>query len=94
MDKRRPQLDSACQIRLRSHSREFSDCSFDGLYGGKTCWGGIPRTGTEGNVFNGGATTSSRKDQRTPRLDSARQIGLRSHHHGILTLVDDGLYGG
>jgi len=46
------------------------------------------------NVFNGGATTGGRMDKRRLRLDSARQIGLRSHPHEILTLVDDGLYGG
>jgi len=34
MDKRRPQLDSARRIGLRSYPHESSDCSFDGLYGG------------------------------------------------------------
>ena len=34
MDKGRPQLDSARRIGLRSYPHEFSDCSFDSLYGG------------------------------------------------------------
>jgi len=48
MDKRRPQLDSAHQIGLMSHPHESSDCSVDGLYGGQSCWGGIPK------IRNGG----------------------------------------
>ena len=47
-----------------------------------------------GNVFNGGAMTGGRIDKWRPRLDSAHQIGLSSGPHTILTLVDDGLYGG
>ena len=46
------------------------------------------------NVFNGGDTTSGRKDKRRAQLDSARRIGLRSHPQEILTVVDDGLSGG
>jgi len=46
------------------------------------------------NVFNGGATTSGRMDKGRPQLDSARQIGLSSHPHEILTLVDHCLSGG
>ena len=46
------------------------------------------------NVFNGGATTGDRVDKRRQRLDSVHQIGLASHLQEILTLVDDGLYGG
>jgi len=57
-------------------------------------WGGIPKIGKGENVFNGGATTGCRMDKRRPRLDSARQRGLMSHPHEILTVVDDGLYGG
>jgi len=46
---------------------------------------------TRENVFNGGATTSGRIDKRRPQLDSARQIGSKSHPHEILTVVGDGL---
>ena len=45
MDKRRPQVDSARQIGLRSQPRESSDCSVDDLYGGQSCQGGIPKIG-------------------------------------------------
>jgi len=51
--------------------------------------GGIPKIGKGENVFNGKATTSGRMDKRRPRLDSPRQIGLSSHPHEILTLVDE-----
>jgi len=43
---------------------------------------------------NGAAPTSGRMDKRRPRLDSARRICLGSTSHEVLTIVDDGLYGG
>jgi len=38
MDKRRPQLDSARRIGLRSYPHESSDCSVDVSTGGEICW--------------------------------------------------------
>jgi len=49
--------------------------------GDKLCWGGILKIGKGENVFNGEATMSGRMDKQRPQLDSARQIGLRSHSH-------------
>jgi len=43
--------------------------------------GRILKIGKRENVSNGGATTSTGVDKRMPGLDSARQIGLRSHPH-------------
>jgi len=51
MDKRRPRMDSACRIGLRSHPHESSDCRVDGLYGGQSCRGGIPKIGKVGECF-------------------------------------------
>jgi len=94
VDKQRPQLDSARRICLGSAPHKSSDCSVDGLYWGKTCWGGIPKIGKWENVFNGGATTSGRMDKRRSQLDSARQIGLRCTSHEVLTVVVDVSTGG
>jgi len=87
MDKWRLQVDSARQIGLKSQPRESSDCSVDGIYGGQSCRGGIPKIEKWENVFNGGATTSSRMDKQRPRLDLAHRIGLRSHLPDLLTVV-------
>jgi len=93
MAKQRPPLDSARRIRPGSAPQESSDCSVDGLYGGQTSWGGIPKIGKWENVFNGGAATSGHMDKRRPPLDSARGIVLGSTSHEVLTVADDGLYG-
>ena len=44
-------MDSACRIGLRSHPHESSDCRVDGLYGGQSCRGGIPKIGKVGECF-------------------------------------------
>jgi len=89
MDKRRPRLDSARRIGLRSYPHESSDCRVDGLYRGQSCRGGIPKIRKWENVFNGGATTSGCIDQWRPQLDSMHQIGLRCLCHEVLTVVVD-----
>ena len=53
LDKRRPQVDSAHRIGLRSQPCESSDCSVDGLYGGQSCRDGILKIRKWENVFNG-----------------------------------------
>jgi len=50
-------------------------------------WGGITKVGKWENVFNGGTTTGGHMDKRRPRLDSARQIGLKSPLTNLLTIV-------
>ena len=56
--------------------------------------GGIPKIGKGENVFNGGATTSGRMDERRPLLDSACQMCLRCMSHEVLTVVIDVSTGG
>ena len=56
--------------------------------------GGILKIGKWENVFNGGATTGGRMDKQKPRLDSARQIGLRRVPHEVLRVVVDAPTGG
>jgi len=89
MDKQGPRPDSACRIDLRSYPHESSDCRVDGLYGGQSHRGGIPKIRKWENVFNGGATTSGCIDKCRPRLDSMHQIGLRCLSYEVLTVVVD-----
>jgi len=59
-DKRRPQLDSACQTGLGNTSHEPSDRRC----GGEVCWSGIPKIRKVADVFPRVARTSSPTDNR------------------------------